>query len=141
MADTNVRPKDGPYEGCDWPIRKSFRRIVRPKDVIDRYKSPSERRSVRRILIGQDEDVFMKIVRRSVRRILIERDKDVVLEIVQSSVRRILIGRDEATCPYDDASDLSSCQTDLIRREGILVLSFGTLMIGRSDGFVLMKRF
>ena len=25
----------------------------------------------------------------------------------------------EETCPYDDASDLSSCQTDLIGRDGI----------------------
>ena len=47
----------------------------------------------------------------------------------------------EATCPYDDASDLSSCQTDLIGREGKLVFSSGTLLIGRSDGLVLLKRF
>ena len=69
------------------------------------------RRSVRRILIGQDEDVVLKIVRRSVRRIMIGRDEDVALEIVRRSIRRILIGRDEATYLYDDASDLSSCQT------------------------------
>ena len=115
----NVPPKDGPSEGCDWTIRK-----VHPRDVI-----------------GRDEDVVLKIVRRSVRRILIGRDEDVVLKIVRRSVRRILIGRDEATCPYDDASDLSSCQTDMIGQERKLVLSSGTLLIGRSDGLVLLKRF
>ena len=47
----------------------------------------------------------------------------------------------EETGPYDDASDLSSCQTDLIGRERKLVLSSGTLLIGRSDGLVLLKRF
>ena len=96
---------------------------------------------LRRILIGRDEDVVLEIVRRMLRRILIGRDEDVVLEIVRRSVRRLLIGRDEATCPYDDASDLSSCKTDLIGREGKLVFSFGTRLIGLSDGLVLLERF
>ena len=39
----------------------------------------------------------------------------------------------EATFPYDDASDSSSCRTDMIGRERKLVLSSGTLLIGRSD--------
>ena len=54
---------------------------------------------------------------------------------------KVLIRRDEATCPYDDASDLSSCQNDLIGWEGKLVFSSGTRMIGLSDGLVLLERF
>ena len=126
-----IRPKDviGRY-------KNSFRRMVRPKDLIGRYE-----KSVRRMMSGRDEDVVLKIVRRSVRRILIGRDEDVILKIVRRSIRRILIERDEATCPYDNVSDLSSCQTDLIERERKLVLSSGTLLIGQSDGLVLLKRF
>ena len=85
MADTKVRPKDDPSEGCDWPIRK-FRLGDHPTDA----------------------------------------PKD-------------LIGRDEATCPYDDASNLSSCQTDLIGREGNLVFSSWTRLIGPSDRLVLIR--
>ena len=98
-------------------------------------------RMLRRILIGRDEDVVLEIVRRMLRRILIGRDKDVVLEIVRRMLRRILIGRDEATCPYDGASDLSSCQTDLIGQEGKLFFSSWTRLIGLSDGLVLLERF
>ena len=47
---------------------------------------------------------------------------------------------EEESGPYDDASDLSSCQTDLIEQERKLVLSSGTLLVGRSDGLVLLKR-
>ena len=98
-------------------------------------------RMLQRILIGRDEDVVLEIVRRMLRRILIGRDEDVVLEIVQRILRKILIGRDKATCPYDDASNLSSCQTDLIVREGKLVFSYWTRLIGLSDGLVLLERF
>ena len=52
-----------------------------------------------------------------------------------------VIGRDEENCPYDDASDLSSCQTDLIGQERKLVISSGRLLIGWSDGLVFLKRF
>ena len=50
-----------------------------------------------------------------------------------------MIGRDEATCPYDDASNLSSCQTGLIGREGNLVFSYWTRLIGLSDALVLIR--
>ena len=100
---------------------------------------------LRRLLIGREEDVVLEIVRRMLRRmlrrLLIGRDEDVVLEIFRWMLRRILIGRDEANCPYDDASDLSFCQTDLIGREGKLVFSSGTRPIGLSDGLVLLERF
>ena len=54
-------------------------------------------------------------------------------------LRRLFIGLDEATCPYDDASDLSSCQTDLIGREGNLVFYFWTRLIGLFNGLVLLR--
>ena len=87
----------------------------------------------------RDEDVVLEIVRRMLRRNLIGQDKDVVLEIVRRMLRRLLIGRDKATCPYDDASDLSSFQTDLIGQEGNLVFSSWTRLIGMSDGLVLLR--
>ena len=92
---------------------------------------------LRRLFIGRDEDVVLEIVRR----ILIGRDEDVVLEIFRRMLRRILIGRDKATCRYDDASDLSSGQTNLIGQEGNLVFSSWTRLIGLSDGLVLLERF
>ena len=57
----------------------------------------------------------------------------------QRMLRRILIGWDEATCLYNDASALSSCQTDLIGREGNLVFSSWTRLICLSDGLVLIR--
>ena len=81
MADTKVLPKDGPSEGCDWPIGR-----VLPKD------DPSEgcdwtRRKMVRLKFSPKESDWTK----------------------------------EEYFPYDDASDLSSCQTDLIGRERKLV--------------------
>ena len=76
-----------------------------------------------------------------IQRILIGRDEEVIFEIVLRSVRRILIVQDEATCLYDDASDLLSCQTELIGQEGKLVFSSWTRLIGLSDGLVLLERF
>ena len=45
---------------------------------------------LRRILIGQYEDVVLEIVQRMFRRFLIGRDEDVVLEIVRRMLRRML---------------------------------------------------
>ena len=121
---------------------KSLRRMVRPKDGIGRYEDVFLKicwRMLRRLLIGWDEDVFLEIVRRMLRRLLIGWDIDVVLEIVQRMLQRLLIDWDKATCPYDNASDLSSCQTDLIGREGNLVFSSWTRLIGLSDGLVLLR--
>ena len=54
-------------------------------------------------------------------------------------LRRLLISLAVATCPYDEASALSSYQTDLTEREGNLVFSFWTRLIGLSDGLVLIR--
>ena len=105
----------------DWSRRKSVRKMIRPKDVIGRDESPSEGWSGRRMWLAYTK---VRPWRSSER-----------------MPQRLLIGWDEATCPYDNASDLLSCQTDLIGREGELVFSSGTLLIGRSDGLVLLERF
>ena len=67
--------------------------------------------------------------------------EDLVLEIVRKMLRRLLIGRVEATCTYDDASNLLSYQTDLIGGEGNLVFSSWTRLIGLFDGIILLERF
>ena len=54
-------------------------------------------------------------------------------------LRRLLIGWAEATCPYDEVSALSSCQTDLIGQEGDLVFSSWTRLISLSDGLILIR--
>ena len=69
--------------------------------------------------------VRLKIVRKSVRRIMIGRDKYGPSED-RSKVRPK--GSDwtkEVTGSYDDASEMSSCQTDLIGRDGILSYLLG----------------
>ena len=73
------------------------------------------------------------------RKDVIGRYEDLVLWFVRRMLRRLLIGWDEATCPYDEASDLSSFQTNLIGREGNLVFSSWTRLIGLSDGLVLLR--
>ena len=105
--------------------------------------------------------VCLKIVKRSVRRILIGQDEDGPSEDRPKVRPKDMIGQDndgpsedrpkvcpkdyhwtkEATCPYDNASNLPSCQTDMIGRERKLVLSYGTLLIGCSDGLIFLKRF
>ena len=67
------------------------------------------------------------------------RYKDLVLWFVRRMLRRLLIGWSEATCPYDEASALSSCQTDLIGQDGNLVFSSWTRLIGLSNGLVLIR--
>ena len=47
LVETKVRPKDDPYEGCDWSIQRFVQRMICPKDVIGRY-----------------EDVVLEIVRK-----------------------------------------------------------------------------
>ena len=95
-----VRPKyvigqdeDGPSED---------RPKVRPKDVIGRDKDgPSEDRSkvLPKDFIGRDEYGLSEDCPK--------------VRLKDSDWTK------EETCPYDDVSDLSSCQTDLIGRDGI----------------------
>ena len=88
---------------------------VRPKDVIGRDEDgPSEDRPrVRpKDVIGQDEDGPSEDSPK-----VRPKDSD---------------WTKEATCPYYDASDLSSCQTDLIGRDGIWSYLLDTLLIGWS---------
>ena len=62
-----------------------------------------------------------------------------VLWFFRRMLRSLLIGWAEATCPYDEASALSSCQMNLIGREGNLIFSSWTRLIGLSDGLVLLR--
>ena len=87
------RDEDGPSE---------YRPKVRPKDVIGRDEDgPSEDRpKVRpKDVIGRDEDGPSEDSPK-----VRPKDSD---------------WTKEETCPCDDVSDLSSCQTDLIGRDGI----------------------
>ena len=119
FLESKVRPKDNPSEGCDWLIRRFVRRMIRPKGC-----DWSRWKSVRRIIRPKD---------------VIGQYEDLVLWFVRRMLWRLLIGWDEATCPYDEASDLSSCQTNLIGREGNLVFSSLARLIGLSDGLVLIR--
>ena len=71
---------------------------------------------------------------------VIGRYEDLVYWFVRRMLWRLLIGWDEATCPEDEASDLLSCQTNLIEREGNLVFSSWTRLIGLSDGLILIRK-
>ena len=102
MVETKVRLKDDPSEGCDWSIRRSIQRMIRPKDVIGRYE-------------------------------------DLILEIVQKDAPKAFDWLRRSNCPYDNVSALSSFQTDLIGREGNLVFSSWTRLIGLSNGLVLIR--
>ena len=108
-----IRPKDviGRYE-------KSVRRMVRPKDVIGWYEKSVQRMVRPKDVIGRDEDVPYEECPKVRLKHYDWTRRRCLLKIVRRSVRRILIGR---------------------KRQ--LVLSSGTLLIGWSDGIVLLKRF
>ena len=123
--------EDNLSEGCDCSRRKSVRRMIRPKDVIGWYKDSSKEWSVWRMWL-----IYTKI-----------RPKDDPSEgcdwprqkSVQRMLRSLLIGWAKATYPYDEASALLSCQTNLIWQEGNLIFSLWTRLIGPSDGLVLLR--
>ena len=64
-----------------------------------------------------------------------------VWRVVRRMLRSLLIGWADASILYDEASALSSCQTNLIGRAARLVSSWWMQLIGPSDRIVLQGRF
>ena len=77
-------------------------------------------------MIGRDEDGPSEIRPKVCLKDMIGRDEDGPSEDRPKVRPKDSDWTKEETCPYDDASDLSSCQTDLIGRDGI-----GSYILGR----------